>query len=342
MRALRYLMAYSLPITVAISFLSEGWLSFLPLLYGFGVIPIMDQCIGPKPGNLTPQEHATESENGLYDAVIYLSVPVQFAMLVWFLWEVQNPMATSDLVGRITAMGMMCGVLGINVAHELGHRPKAYERAMAKTLLASSLYMHFYIEHNKGHHRNVGTSVDGATARRNEMLYVFWIRTIVQSFRSAWQITAKELGRKKVRVWSIHNELLRMIAIQLAICMSIGLLFSWMVLVYFVGAAFMGILLLETVNYIEHYGLYRNKINEFRYEDVEPRHSWNSDHALGRLVLFELTRHSDHHYEPAKHYQLLDSMSGASQLPAGYPAMMLLSLFPPAWFAVMNGRLRQD
>jgi alkane 1-monooxygenase len=331
-------MAYSLPITVAISFLSEGWLSYLPLLYGFGVIPVMDQLIGPKASNLTKQEHAAASTGRLYDALIYLAVPVQFAMLIWFLWEVQQPMATADLVGRITAMGMMCGVLGINVAHELGHRPRAYERAMAKALLASSLYMHFYIEHNKGHHRNVGTAADGATARRNETLYMFWLRTIVQSFRSAWQITAKELGRKKLRVWSMHNEMLRMIFMQIALCLVIAFLFSGTVLACFSGAAFMGILLLETVNYIEHYGLYRNKVNEFRYEDVEPEHSWNSDHALGRVVLFELTRHSDHHYEPAKHYQLLDSMPGASQLPAGYPAMMLLSLLPPVWFHVMNPR----
>ena len=339
MRALRYLMAYSIPVTVAISFLSEGWLSFLPLIYGFGVVPLLDQVVGPKSGNLTKAEHQSESANKLYDAVIYVVVPVQLTMLIWFLWEVQNPMATSDLVGRITAMGMMCGVLGINVAHELGHRPKSFERAMAKILLSTSLYMHFYIEHNKGHHRNVGTSIDGATARRNEMLYFFWIRTIIQSFQSAWQITAKELGRKKLRVWSIHNEMLRMLAIQLALCAAIGFVFSWTILGYFVCAAGMGILLLESVNYIEHYGLYRNKVSEFRYEDVEPMHSWNSDHVLGRLVLFELTRHSDHHYEPAKHYQLLDSMNGASQLPAGYPAMMLLSMFPPAWFRVMHPRL---
>ena len=339
MRPLRYLMAYSLPVTVAISFLSEGWLCFLPLLYGFGAIPLIDQLMGARAGNLSVQAHASEAANLLYDVVIYLALPTQLGMLGWFLWVVQEPMTTADLVGKITAMGMMCGVLGINVAHELGHRPKAYERGMAKVLLATSLYMHFYIEHNKGHHRNVGTSIDGATARRNESLYAFWMRTIVQSFRSAWQITAKEIGRKKGKVWSVNNEMLRMLAWQAALCMCIGVLCSWSVLGYFVCAAVMGILLLETVNYIEHYGLYRNKVSEFRFEDVEPRHSWNSDHALGRLVLFELTRHSDHHYEPAKHYQLLDSMPGASQLPAGYPAMMLLSLFPPVWFAVMNRRL---
>jgi alkane 1-monooxygenase len=339
MRALRYLMAYSLPLTVGVSFSSEGWLCYLPLLYGFGIIPLLDQLIGPKAGNLSPDAGASVRADRMYDIVIYMALPVQLGMLVWFLFSVQVPMPTSDLVGKITAMGMMCGVLGINVAHELGHRPKPLEKFMAKTLLATSLYMHFYIEHNKGHHRNVGTSIDGATARRNEGLYVFWCRTLVQSFRSAWQITAKELGRKKLRVWSLNNELIQMLLLQLVLCLAIALVFSWWVLVWFMGAAFMGILLLETVNYIEHYGLYRKKVNEFRFEDVEPAHSWNSDHALGRIVLFELTRHSDHHYEPSKHYQLLNSMHGASQLPAGYPAMMLLSLLPPVWFKVMNPRL---
>jgi len=185
----------------------------------------------------------------------------------------------------------------------------------------------------------VGTPVDGATARRNEPLYVFLVRTVLQSFRSAWQITAKELRRRKLPVVSMHNEMLLMILIQAAICLLIGMFFSWFTLVCFAMSATMGIVLLETVNYVEHYGLFRRKVNEFRFEDVEPEHSWNSDHALGRLVLFELTRHSDHHWEPSKHYQTLDSMPGASQLPAGYPAMMLLALFPPLWFRIMNRRL---
>jgi alkane 1-monooxygenase len=339
MRPLRYIMAYSLPVTVAISFSSQGWLCFLPLLYGFGIIPLLDQLVGPNQGNLNSKESELAKGAVGFDVIIYLALPVQLLMLVWFLMVVQQPMPTTDLVGKITAMGMLCGVLGINVAHELGHRTKKYERRMAKVLLASSLYMHFYIEHNKGHHRNVGTSMDGATARRNEALYVFWLRTLVQSFRSAWEITAKELRRKKQPIVGVHNEMLMMLLLQIGLCVAICWLCSLHVLICFLCAALMGILLLETVNYIEHYGLYRKKVSEYRYEDVVPEHSWNSDHALGRVVLFELTRHSDHHWEPSKHYQTLNSMQGALQLPAGYPAMMLLSLLPPVWFKIMNPRL---
>jgi alkane 1-monooxygenase len=197
MRALRYLEAYMLPVTVAISFASTGWLCYLPLMYGFGIIPILDQLVGSKMANLTQDERQVAVTDKLYDTVIYLAVPVQLAMLCWFLMIMDEPLSGADLAGKITAMGMMCGVIGINVAHELGHRPTRHERFMAKTLLATSLYMHFYIEHNKGHHRNVGTPADGATARRNETLYAFWIRTVFQSFASAWEITGKELRRKK-------------------------------------------------------------------------------------------------------------------------------------------------
>lgn len=340
MKPWRYLLAYSMPMTVVVSFTQTGWLTFLPLIYGFGVIPVIDQLVGPRTNGWNESERTSAANNRLYDAVIYLAVPVQWGMLIWFCKVMHTEThTTTDLVGRITAMGMMCGVLGINVAHELGHRTKRYERIMAKSLLLSSLYLHFYIEHNKGHHRNVGTAADGATARKNEWIYAYWLRTIVRSFLSAWEIQSKELKRKKLSFFSLKNEMLWMLVAQISFVAVLYWMVGAHVTLYFLVAAAMGILLLETVNYIEHYGLYRVKVNEFRYEDVEAQHSWNADHVWGRLVLFELTRHSDHHWEPSKHYQMLDSMEGASQLPAGYPAMMLLSLCPPLWFRVMNRRL---
>ena len=129
--------------------------------------------------------------------------------------------------------------------------------------------------------------------------------------------------------------------VQVLLLLLIFLVFGWQALILFFGAAVLGILLLETVNYVEHYGLIRKKVNEFRYEDVTPVHSWNSDYIIGRLVLFELTRHSDHHTTPNKHYQLLDTTKDASDLPAGYPAMMLLAMVPPLWFRVMNKLARK-
>jgi alkane 1-monooxygenase len=340
MRALKYLAAFSLPVFVVISFISHGWLTYLPLLYAFVFLPAMEYFIGEDNSNLNELQREMVRKDKVFDALLYLTVPTQILCLTWFLFDIKNGQNTGfDLGGKITAMGIMCGVFGINIAHELGHRTTNWEQFLAKIMLSTSLYMHFFIEHNRGHHRNVGTPEDAATARRNEMVYTFWFRTIVYSFLSAWNIVKKERQRKKLAVWSFGNEMIRYLTLEIVLSVAIGFAFGFMALCAFFCAALIGILLLEMVNYVEHYGLFRKKVSEFRYQDVEPQHSWNSDYILGRVVLFELTRHSDHHWEPSKKYPLLDTLPNASQLPAGYPAMILLSLIPPFWFKVMNPRL---
>ncbi len=272
--------------------------------------------------------------------MLYGAVISHLGLFVWFIfflnfWNVDS----ITVAGQISAMGMMCGVFGINVAHELGHRTDRFNQFLAKVMLTTSLYNHFFVEHNRGHHRNVGTHEDAATARKGEMLYVFWLRAVIMGWLSAWEIVSKERRRKNLNVLSFGNEMLQLQLVQVIMILIIGLLMGWWIALNVCIAAVIGIILLETVDYIEHYGLERKRINEHRYEDVTPIHSWNADFVLGRLVLFELTRHSDHHTTPSKHYQLLDSKVEASTLPAGYPAMMLLAMIPPAWFAVMNSKL---
>jgi len=342
-RALKYSAVFILPALALLSFNSTGILTFLPLLYAFVLIPILEQIIGADATNLPKAQLELVKKDRIYDMLLYLIVPVQWACLIIFLFSLQQEGLTSaDITGRTTAMGILCGVIGINVAHELGHRTTKSEQILAQLLLASSLYMHFFIEHNKGHHRNVATMQDAATARKNESIYRYFPRTIINSFKSAWEITKKERARKKHAIWSLDNEMIRFMIFQLLLCAAIGFIFSLKILLLFLTAALIGILLLETVNYIEHYGLTRSKINEHRLEDVQHKHSWNSDHIIGRLVLFELTRHSDHHREPSKHYQFLETLNDAPQLPSGYPGMMLLSFFPPIWFRVMNPKIKSD
>jgi len=341
MRALKYLAAFILPLTTGVSFTMEGWLSFLPLLYAFVLIPVLEWISASDASNLTKAERELVQRDPLYDLVLYLTVPVQLVTLIWFITLMADPGSgeMTTRVGRILSMGLMCGVFGINVAHELGHRARSFDRVLARVMLLTSLYMHFYIEHNRGHHRNVGTPADGATARRGETVYRFWIRSVVQGFRSAWSIVARERHRKAKKIWTPQNEMVGYLFVELLLVGAVWLYGGWVALWPFLIAATLGILLLETVNYIEHYGLVRRKISAGRFEDVKHRHSWNSDFVLGRLVLFELTRHSDHHWDPGKHYEELDSITEASHLPAGYPAMMLLALVPPLWFRVMDRRL---
>lgn len=339
---MRYITSYLIPATVAIAFLKEEWWTFLPLIFSFGFLPLLEFILGKNEKNLSENESEKAANSLIYDAVIYSTFFIHLFMAVWFLFILKNQeMTTTTTVGRTIAMGLMCGVYGINVAHELGHRVKGFEKMMSKILLTTSLYLHFYIEHNRGHHRNVGTPEDPATARFGETVYAFWLRTMVGSWMHAWEIVAKERKRKKKTEYSFGNEMLQYQLIQILLLAAIGIFFGWKALLCYWCAAIFGILLLETVNYVEHYGLMRNKLNEFRYEDVTPVHSWNSDYAIGRLVLFELTRHSDHHTTPSKHYQLLDTTEDASELPAGYPAMMLLALIPPLWFKTMNPRIPQ-
>ena len=246
----------------------------------------------------------------------------------------------SDKVGRVTSMGLCCGILGINVGHELGHRKHPYEKWMAKINLMTSLNMHFMHEHNLHHHQMVSTPEDPATAKFGEPLYLFWFRSIFGVYRWAWKLERQRLHRKGISFWSVRNQMITDHLIEIGLLVGIGYLFGPVTVGYFLLAALMGHLLLETVNYIEHYGLVRYKVGD-RYERVMPHHSWNSNHMLGRLNLFELSRHSDHHFIASRKYQVLRHMDESPQMPTGYPGMMVLSTIPPLWFAVMNPMVRK-
>jgi len=245
------------------------------------------------------------------------------------------------LAGRIISMGLLCGTFGINVAHELGHRVNKFEQFLAKMLLLTSLYMHFFIEHNKGHHKHVATASDPSTAKYNQSLYAFWPQTLVGTYKSAWRIANEELSKKGQSVFSLRNEMLLFQLIQLLFLVGIFIFFGLTTTLLFMVAALIGGLLLESVNYIEHYGLTRNETENHQFERVQPHHSWNSNHIIGRLMLFELSRHSDHHYLASRKYQILRSFDNAPQMPTGYPGMILLSLVPPLWFKVMNNRMKK-
>ena len=340
-RLLRYLPVFSLPILVYISFTSRGWVTFLPLIEAFALIPLLELLIKPDPGNISEKEEQQLLNSPVFDLLVYAIISIHLVLLMIYLSNIADPvLTTTDIIGRTSAMGLLCGVFGINVAHELGHRKKKGERILAKMLLLTSMYMHFIIEHNRGHHRNVSTDDDPASARFGEMLYSFWFRSIIFSYLSAWKLEAMRLRKKGLPVVSLHNEMILFQLIQLALLGAIFMIFGWFTLLCFMLSAGMGILLLETVNYIEHYGLRREKTKKGTYERVMPRHSWNSDHVVGRMMLFELSRHSDHHYLASRKYQILRHMDDSPQMPTGYPGMMILAFLPGLWFNVMHHRLQ--
>lgn len=341
MKALKYLLVFTIPLTVAISFISTGWITFLPLVYVFGIIPISDLFFKVNSTNFDKEQEEIEKTNKLYAYILYLTIPVQVGFLSWFFYTIQEPNLTIvTYLGRIVAMGIMCGIVGINVGHELGHRSNRFEQLLGEILLTTSLENHFLPYHNAGHHYNVATPEDAATARKNEPLYFFWFRSHFSSYFKAWELEKKRLKNTDRNWFHYQNRMLIYTIANLTLVIGIYLFFGLTVMLSFLTAAILGILLLETVNYIEHYGLLREKNKHGRYERVKHHHSWNSNHIVGKLVLFNLSRHSDHHYNGSKHYQILKSLPESPQMPTGYPGMMLLSLIPPLWFKLMNKKLQ--
>jgi alkane 1-monooxygenase len=338
----KYLSPLLVYVLAFISFSSNGLACWLALIYAWIIIPLAELFIKQDETNMQQAEEDLAKQNKAYDYVLYSIVVVQFIALFYFLQSMtQNNLSSSDKVARVFTMGLLCGSFGINVGHELGHRVNKFEQTLAKLLLMTSLYMHFFIEHNKGHHKNVATPEDPSSARRGEMVYAFYFRTIIFSYISAWKIANEECVKKYQTKYSIHNEMLLAHFIQLALVLLIYFLFGGWITLYFLIAAFIGILLLETVNYIEHYGLSRKPTTDGKFERAMPHHSWNSNHIIGRLMLFELSRHSDHHYLASRKYQILRHHQNVPQMPTGYPGMMILSLFPPLWFFIMHKQILQ-
>ncbi|WP_157129163.1 alkane 1-monooxygenase [Nocardia amamiensis] len=303
------------------------------------VIPVLDWMIGEDGTNPREEDYESLSNDRYYRWCTYLFLPVQFIalMIAAYLWAGAE-LTVFDKVGLAVTMGFMSGI-GINAAHELGHRVERLERWLAKIALAPSAYGHFYVEHNRGHHTRVATPEDPASARFGESLWAFLPRTVVGGFRSALQLEQQRLRRKGSRWWSSQNNILQAWAMTLVLFGVLLAVFGWAILPYLLVQAVIGAALLETVNYVEHYGLLRRRLPNGRWARCAPADSWNSDRLLTNVVLFHLQRHSDHHANPGRRYQTLRSSQEAPQLPAGYATMIVLAAVPPLWRRVMDPRV---
>jgi len=343
MKDLKYLAALTIPISAFISIYFKGYLSFFTPFYAFVIIPVLEVLLPHDTSNLEGEELKEKSKSKLFDWMLYLNIPIVFGFVFYSLWDVTtNTYELYEIIGLIFSVGIVLGVNGINVAHELGHRQLTFERYLGKLLLLPSFYMHFYIEHNFGHHLHAATKEDPATARLNQSVYSFWFTSTLRQYVSAWKIQSKLLRADNLSFFSTKNDMVYYTLFQLSFLTVVFLFFGQLGVLFAVGSGIIGFLLLETVNYIEHYGLIRFKKASGRYERVRECHSWNSNHVIGRIVLYELTRHSDHHYKSSKKYQTLDYHDISPQMPFGYPTSMVLSFIPPLWFYIMNPRVPKE
>jgi alkane 1-monooxygenase len=305
----------------------------------FGLVPALDTGFGLDTTN-PPEEAVPALEaDRYYRWCTWLYLPLQYASFVWAAGVVaRGDLSAASELGLALTVGIVAGI-GINTAHELGHKRDRLERRLSKLALAQSAYGHFYVEHNRGHHTNVSTPEDPASARLGESLWRFLPRTVVGSLRSAWSIAAAAQARRGQRTWSWRNDVLNAWALSVALFGGTIAVFGLEVVPFLAVQAVFGCFLLEVVNYIEHYGLLRQTLPNGRYERCRAEHSWNSNNVASNVMLYHLERHSDHHAYPTRRYQSLRHLEEAPQLPSGYALMICLACVPPLWRRVMDPRV---
>jgi alkane 1-monooxygenase len=305
----------------------------------FVFFPLLDIAIGLDAENPPDSIIKWLEQDRYYRWCTYVFVPVQYAGLVFacWLWS-SGDLSPAESIGLALTMSIVSGI-AINTAHELGHKRDSLERWMSKVALAQSGYGHFFIEHNRGHHVRVATPEDPASARLGESFWEFLPRTVSGSLRSAWGLERARLARLGHSPWTLRNDILNAWAMTLVLFAALVALFGVVVLPYLLLQAVLGFSLLEVVNYLEHYGLLRQRREDGRYERCRAEHSWNSNNVASNVLLYHLQRHSDHHANPTRRYQALRHVDEAPQLPTGYAGMIVLAWIPPLWRRVMDRRL---
>ncbi len=302
----------------------------------FVLIPFLDAAIGKDSANPPDSVVKRLEEDRYYRWCIYVFIPLQYAGLVFAC----NRWASGDL-SFVESLGLavtvaMVGGIAINTAHELGHKRQKHEKWLSKVALAQTGYGHFFIEHNRGHHVRVATPEDPASARLGESFWEFLPRTVTGSLRSAWHLERQRLARVGKPVLSLHNDILNAWAMSAVLFGALIAVFGLKVVPWLAVQAVIGFSLLEVVNYLEHYGLLRQKREDGRYERCRPEHSWNSDNIASNVFLYHLQRHSDHHAYPTRRYQALRHFEHLPELPSGYATMILLAYATPLWFRTID------
>lgn len=326
------------PLAQLLGATSQLWF-FVALVFFYIGVPLLDKLLGEDLSN-PPQSAVPALEaDGYYRAINYAVVPVLwFGMLFNCIFLATHDLPWYSWLATVVVTGSMLG-FGLNLSHELGHKKDWLGRKVGLFNTALGGYGHFSIEHNRGHHRHVATPEDPASSQMGESIYRFMFRELPGAFFRAWDLEAERMQRQGRSTWSLDNEIVQAGLVTLALYAGLIALFGPAMVPVLLLVAFWGAFQLTSANYIEHYGLVRNKLPNGRYEACQPRHSWNSNHIVSNLVVFHLQRHSDHHAHPTRSYQALRDFTELPRLPSGYFGMFLAAYVPPIWFRLMNPRL---
>lgn len=314
--------------------------AWFPVFFIFGVVPVIDALCGDDCRNWVTTDEATQLERRRYFRVLTMLVlPLWLGTLTWCTWQfLQLPMGLGGMLGWVVSTGVIGGVLAINPAHELIHKPGRLEPLLGGILLTSVGYQGFKVEHVRGHHVHVATPLDSSTARLGESVYAFVPRALWLNVRNAWRLEATRLRGRGQSPCSARNEMVRWSVLWLVLLAVFAAWGGWAAAGFFLAQGVIAAATLEVINYVEHYGLSRRELAPGRYERVTHRHSWNAPQRYTNWLLFNLQRHSDHHAQARRRYQALLHHPDSPRLPAGYASMFVLALLPPLWRRVMDHR----
>ncbi len=313
--------------------ISPSW-SLSPFVWVFILVPIIDIMLP-----YLNKKNEELNENILHSFSIIIILPCILFLIIYGLIIVSDTTMNFITIAALgAAVGMSGGSIGITTAHELIHRQSKFMRSLGIILLILCLYGHFRIEHVYGHHRNVATKEDPATARKGENFYFYFIRCVINSVISSWNIEKDILKKKNSNIYSLKNRMLHYFFLELLfLCLAFYFTgINGLIFIFF--HALVSITLLELVNYIQHYGLTRKKENG-KYEKFSDHHSWNSRHISANWSTFNLGLHNEHHKSAGKHYPLLSQEEKILEMPSNYSIMLIMALIPPLWFYVMNPKL---
>ena len=288
-RDLKYLMSYTIAITAFIGIVAGGPFVYLTVIYTFIFIPILEINIKQDNQIYSIDEKKKRNLNLFFDFLLYLNVPIVYSIFFISLNTLLVSNSLFEIIGIILSSSIVMATNGINVGHELGHRKSLLSRTCSKLLYLPSQYMHFFIEHNYGHHVNVATPQDPATAKFKQNLYSFWISSVIKTYISAWKIQLKLLSVSNRSFFSIKNDMIFYTLFQVSFLIFIFLNYGFVITVFSFIMSVISFLFLETINYIEHYGLLRKVKSNGKYERVKPHHSWNSNHTVGTVSYTHLT-----------------------------------------------------
>lgn len=340
--ALPFLLSFLIPIGVVSGILLGGLWNFLGIGLVFLAHPLLDFLLGQE--SIQPRTSGdlkSKVQFKTYSLILWVYVPVQLGIQYWILSKPERtPFLSLSWIGAAWSLGAMAGATGITAAHELIHRRNRWERFLGVTLLLSVCFPHYRVEHVFGHHRHVATPHDPATARKGESIYFFWIRSTIMGWLSAWKIENARAAAAKTFQWHRHR-LIHYTLVQSSLIALIWALWGWKALVLFFIQSSMAVMLLETVDYIEHYGLVRRQTAPGRYEPATDLHSWDSRHRVTNWFLFNLGRHAHHHAQPFVRYENLQLSRSGHEFEQGYSSMIWLALCPPLWKREMDPKLQQ-